>query len=52
LRTAARVVFAFCVPVADAHHGFVTFDMTEEIEITGTVTDLAFVNRTPGCTST
>jgi hypothetical protein len=31
-------------PVAEAHHGFGTFDMNREIEITGTVTDLAFVN--------
>ena len=31
-------------PVAYAHHGFGTFDMTKEIEITGTVTNLAFVN--------
>jgi hypothetical protein len=29
---------------AQAHHGFGTFNMDEEIEITGTVTDLAFVN--------
>jgi hypothetical protein len=27
-----------------AHHGFGTFDMDSEVEITGTVTDLAFVN--------
>jgi hypothetical protein len=37
-------VFAFCAPAAYAHHGFGTFDMTKEIEITGTVTNLAFVN--------
>jgi len=29
---------------AHAHHGFGTFDMNAEVEITGTVTDLAFVN--------
>ncbi len=29
---------------AHAHHGFGTFDMTAVVEITGTVTDLAFVN--------
>ncbi|MGD8339814.1 MAG: DUF6152 family protein [Gammaproteobacteria bacterium] len=28
----------------EAHHGFGTFDMDREIEITGTVTDIAFVN--------
>ena len=44
MRRTACVVFAFCVPVAHAHHGFGTFDMTKEIEITGTVTNLAFVN--------
>jgi hypothetical protein len=44
LRRTAYVVFALCAPVAYAHHGFGTFDMTKEIEITGTVTDLAFVN--------
>lgn len=27
-----------------AHHGFGTFSMNEDVEITGTVTDLAFVN--------
>jgi hypothetical protein len=44
LRRTACAVLAFCAPVAHAHHGFGTFDMTKEIEITGTVTDLAFVN--------
>jgi hypothetical protein len=44
LKRIACIVFAFCGPVAYAHHGFGTFDMTKEIEITGTVTDLAFVN--------
>jgi hypothetical protein len=29
---------------AQAHHGFGTFAMNESVEITGTVTDLAFVN--------
>lgn len=29
---------------AHAHHGFGTFDMSASVEITGTVTDLAFVN--------
>jgi hypothetical protein len=29
---------------AEAHHGFGSFDMDSEIEITGTVTELAFVN--------
>lgn len=31
-------------PAAVAHHGFGTFDMSSEVEITGIVTDLAFVN--------
>ena len=31
-------------PVAIAHHGFGTFVMDEDIEITGTVTGLDFVN--------
>jgi hypothetical protein len=44
LRRTACVVFALCAPAAYAHHGFGTFDMTKEIEITGTVTDLAFIN--------
>ena len=44
MRTTACVVFALCAPAAYAHHGFGTFDMTKEIEITGTVTNLAFVN--------
>jgi hypothetical protein len=44
LRRTAWLVFAFWVPVAYGHHGFGTFDMTKEIEITGAVTDLAFVN--------
>lgn len=44
MRRTAGLVFALGIPVAYAHHGFGTFDMTKEIEITGTVTDLAFVN--------
>ena len=44
MKKIACVVFALCAPVAYAHHGFGTFDMTKEIEITGTVTNLAFVN--------
>jgi hypothetical protein len=44
LRKAAGIVLALCVPVAYAHHGFGTFDMTKEIEIRGTITNLAFVN--------
>lgn len=31
-------------PAAVAHHGFGSFDMDSTVEITGTVTDLAFVN--------
>jgi hypothetical protein len=44
VKRTACVVLALCAPVAYAHHGFGTFDMTKEIEITGTVTNLAFVN--------
>ena len=44
MKKTACVVFALSAPVAYAHHGFGTFDMTKEIEITGTVTNLAFVN--------
>src|SRR5688500_13725249 len=44
VRITSCVVLACGTPVADAHHGFGSFDMTKEIEITGTVTDLAFVN--------
>jgi hypothetical protein len=39
----ALALVAAC-PAVEAHHGFGTFDMSREIEITGTVTDLAFVN--------
>src|SRR5690606_40403140 len=35
---------AAAAPVALAHHGFGTFVMDEDIEITGTVTGLDFVN--------
>ena len=44
MKRLACIAFALCAPVAYAHHGFGTFDMTKEIEITGTVTNLAFVN--------
>ena len=44
MKRIASVALALCAPVAYAHHGFGTFDMTKEIEITGTVTNLAFVN--------
>ena len=44
LKKTAWIVFASWAPVAYGHHGFGTFDMTKEIEITGTVTNLAFVN--------
>jgi len=37
-------VLAGFAGAVEAHHGFGSFDMTREIEITGTVTDLAFVN--------
>ena len=43
-----NVIFSLALvsvcPFADAHHGFGSFVMDEEIEVTGTVTDLAFVN--------
>jgi hypothetical protein len=48
--TDRNVPFALCVagllaaPASFAHHGFGTFAMNEDIEITGSVTDLAFVN--------
>jgi len=38
------VACATIAPVAFAHHGFGTFVMDEDIEITGTVTGLDFVN--------
>lgn len=45
MRTIACAVLVCCVPgAAFASHGFGTFDMTKEIEITGTVTEHAFVN--------
>jgi hypothetical protein len=44
LRKIACVALALFAPLAHGHHGFGTFDMTKEIEITGTVTNLAFVN--------
>lgn len=44
MKSQVSVVLALWAPFAFAHHGFGTFDMTKEIEITGTVTDVAFVN--------
>jgi hypothetical protein len=44
MKKVACVAITLCAPMAYAHHGFGTFDMTKEIEITGTVTNLAFVN--------
>jgi hypothetical protein len=44
VRTIVCVVLACCMPAAFAHHGFGTFDMAKEIEITGTVTEVAFIN--------
>ena len=41
---ATLVPMAAGAPSALAHHGFGTFVMDEDIELTGTVTDLAFVN--------
>jgi hypothetical protein len=40
----ALAVCAVVTPVALAHHGFGTFVMDEDIEVTGTVTGLSFVN--------
>jgi Family of unknown function (DUF6152) len=42
-RTLVLALIAVC-PAALAHHGFGSFNMDEEITISGTVTDLAFVN--------
>jgi hypothetical protein len=45
MRTSAVVVALLLAGRgAEAHHGFGRFDMNSEIEITGTVTELAFVN--------
>ncbi len=48
MRTIARVILVVLlagVPgTAAAHHGIVNFDMNREIEISGTITRLAFVN--------
>src|SRR5262245_41173365 len=40
----AIVSFASATTQALAHHGIVNFDLNKDIEITGVVTDLAFVN--------
>src|SRR5690606_20668692 len=40
----ALVVGAVLAPVAIAHHGFGTFVMDEDIKVTGTVSNLEFVN--------
>ncbi|MGD8339815.1 MAG: DUF6152 family protein [Gammaproteobacteria bacterium] len=42
--SAAIVASAIIAPAALAHHGFGTFVMDEDIEVTGTVADLDFVN--------
>ena len=45
MKTRATILLASLAPVsALAHHGFGSFNTNEEIEITGVVTDLAFVN--------
>jgi len=44
LKFFAVVVLTSASFSAFAHHGFGSFDMTTEVEITGTVTGLAFVN--------
>jgi hypothetical protein len=41
---AAGVISVLAAPAAFAHHGFGTFIMDEDVEITGTVTGLDFVN--------
>jgi hypothetical protein len=41
---ASAAVGAIVVPAAFAHHGFGTFVMDEDVEITGTVTGIDFVN--------
>ena len=41
---AVPVLLAASAPATLAHHGFGTFVMDRDIELTGTVTDLAFVN--------
>jgi hypothetical protein len=43
-RTLLIVMFAGVPAVVAAHHGIVNFDMNREIEVSGTVTRLAFVN--------
>ena len=42
--SAVLIAGAIAAPVAMGHHGFGTFVMDEDIEITGTVTGLDFVN--------
>lgn len=44
MRSMPLVILACAAPAAVAHHGFGSFDMTKEVEITGVVTELAFVN--------
>jgi hypothetical protein len=41
---ASAALGAIAVPAAFAHHGFGTFVMDEDVEITGTVTGIDFVN--------
>jgi Family of unknown function (DUF6152) len=45
MKAGAGLVLAFFVAApASAHHGFGSFDMDKQIELSGTVTELAFVN--------
>jgi hypothetical protein len=44
MKTRIAVLLSIAASTAAAHHGFGTFDMDAEVRITGTVTDLAFVN--------
>lgn len=41
---AAALASAACADVASAHHGFGSFDRTREIELSGTITGVDFVN--------
>jgi hypothetical protein len=42
----AAIVAMACAPagLATAHHGIINFDLNKELEVTGTVAELAFVN--------
>jgi hypothetical protein len=44
MRVVALCAGLFAVGTAGAHHGFGTFAMNEDVELTGVITDLDFVN--------